>query len=396
MSFSGSRSGLPKQYCSMSISPPALKRRRLGRNETQPTTVTGKHPDINHLQVYSWNINGIQPFIQRPITSFFRPKSSTFKGPKGDAPTTASLRDFLRRHDWPTILCLQEVKIKPDDEATKSAVQKAVKSTLVDEPDYEAHFCLPTDPHNARGFGRKIYGVCTIIRKDWIAKFKPVVRSVSWDLEGRIQIIETENPSFSIWNVYAVNGTDNAYKSQTGAVEGTRHDRKLAVHKHILDEAKLLEEQGCHVILAGDMNIARSRIDGHPDLRTYPQQHVINRADFNEKFFDMANGLKAIDTYRHIHGDEKGYTYYPRGRKFGSSCDRVDLIICSKSLDRNIVDAGICATEKERGPSDHVPLFASFDLAQSPSGGPEELARRDDNLRCETVAYNSKSCEGYQ
>ncbi|KAI5208848.1 DNase I-like protein [Aureobasidium subglaciale] len=331
----GSRSGLLKQYCSMSFSPPALKRRRLGNNERQPITVTVKHPDINHLQVYSWNINGIQPFIQRPITSFFRPKSSTSKGPKGDAPTTASLRDFLRRHDWPTILCLQEVKIKPDDKATKSAVQKAVKSTVAGEPDYEAHFCLPTDPHNARGF---------------------VVRNVSWDLEGRIQITETENPSFSIWNIYAVNGTDNAYKSQTGAVEGTRHDRKLAVHKHILDEAKLLEEQGYHVILAGDMNIARSRIDGHPNLRTYPQQHVINRADFNKKFFDTDNGLKAIDTYRHIHGDEKGYT----------------------SLGRNIVDAGICATEKERGPSDHVPLFASFNLAQNPSGGPEELTRRDD------------------
>jgi exonuclease III len=333
----------------------------MDNNETKPSTPS----DIDRISVYAWNVNGIQPFIQKSITSYFQAKRTSSKQSETPATATASLRDFLRRHDWPTILCLQEVKINPNDEATISAVRKAVSSITENEPDYEAHFCLPTDPHNARGFGRKIYGVCTIIRKSFAARYKPTIRSVDWDLEGRIQIVETEEPKLSIWNIYAVNGTDNAYKdSRTGAVVGTRHDRKLAVHKHILDEAKSLESQGFGVILAGDMNIARSKLDGYPNLRISPVQHVINRADFNEKFFDAEEGLKAIDTYRHIHGDERGYTYYSRGRKFGSSCDRVDLIICSGSLEKKIVDAGVCATEKERGPSDHVPLFATFDFAQ--------------------------------
>jgi exonuclease III len=349
------------QFCKMSVSPPLLKRRRVDNDETKP--LPSSRSDIDRISVYSWNVNGIQPFIQKSITSYFQSK----KPPSRQSEThtaTASLRDFLRRHGWPTILCLQEVKINPNDDATKLAVQKAVKSTTEDEPDYEAHFCLPTDPHNARGFGRKIYGVCTIIRKDFVATYQPIVRSVEWDLEGRIQIVETKEPKLSIWNIYAVNGTDNPYKdSETGAVVGTRHDRKLAVHKHMLDETKLLESQGFGVILAGDMNIARSQLDGHPNLRTSPQQHIINRADFNKNFFDAGEGLKATDTYRHIHGDERGYTYYPRGKKFGSSCDRVDLIICSRSLEEKIIDAGVCATEKERGPSDHVPLFATFNLA---------------------------------
>ncbi|KAI4766437.1 DNase I-like protein [Aureobasidium sp. EXF-3400] len=329
----------------MSVSPPPLKRRRMDNNETKPSTPS----DIDRISVYAWNVNGIQPFIQKSITSYFQAKRTSSKQSETPATATASLRDFLRRHDWPTILCLQEVKINPNDEATISAVRKAVSSITENEPDYEAHFCLPTDPHNARGFGRKIYGVCTIIRKSFAARYKPTIRSVDWDLEGRIQIVETEEPKLSIWNIYAVNGTDNAYKdSRTGAVVGTRHDRKLAVHKHILDEAKSLESQGFGVILAGDMNIARSKLDGYPNLRISPVQHVINRADFNEKFFDAEEGLKAIDTYRHIHGDERG----------------VDLIICSGSLEKKIVDAGVCATEKERGPSDHVPLFATFDFAQ--------------------------------
>ncbi|KAH0388778.1 exodeoxyribonuclease III, partial [Aureobasidium melanogenum] len=353
----------------MSISPPPLKRRRLGDNETEPATSPKNIPNEARFCVYSWNVNGIQPFVQKPITSFFQSKKPSSKQQTTEATTTASLRDFLRRHSWPTILCLQEVKINPSDEATKSAVRQAVRSTKESEPDYEAHFCLPTDPNNARGFGRKVYGVCTIIRKSFVTKYQPTVRSVDWDLEGRFQIVEIEEPQLSIWNIYAVNGTDNPYKdSKTGTVIGTRHGRKLAVHKHMLDEAKSLEAQGFSVILAGDMNIARSHLDGRPNLRTFPQQHAINRADFNKKFFDADEGLKAVDTYRHIHGDEKGYTYYPRGRKFGSSCDRVDLIICSKSLEERIIDAGICATEKERGPSDHVPLFATFELEETASG----------------------------
>lgn len=353
------------QLCKMSISPPPLKRRRLGNTETRSATQPLNPSDTDPISIFSWNVNGIQPFIQKSITQYFQSKKPSSKQSETLATATASLRDFLRRHGWPTILCLQEVKINPNDDATKSAVRQAVRSTTEDEPDYETHFCLPTDPHNARGFGRKVYGVCTIIRKDFITECQPTVRSVDWDLEGRIQIVETQEPKLSIWNIYAVNGTDNAYKdSKTGAVVGTRHDRKLAVHKHMLDEAKSLESQGFGVILAGDMNIARSHLDGHPNLRTSPEQHVINRADFNQKFFAADEGLKAIDTYRHIHGDERGYTYYPRGRKFGSSCDRVDLIICSGSLEKKIVDAGVCATEKERGPSDHVPLFATFDIGQ--------------------------------
>ncbi|CAD0039858.1 unnamed protein product [Aureobasidium pullulans] len=171
--------------------------------------------------------------------------------------------------------------------AYNSMPSRTVKSAKAEEPDYEAHFCLPSDPHNARGFGRKVYGVCTILRKDFATKHNHSVRTVDWDLEGRIQVVETEDPKLSIWNIYAVNGTDNPYKdSKTGAITGTRHDRKLAVHKHMLEEAKALEARGYGVIIAGDLNIARSRLDG------------------------------------------------------------------------------VLASEKERGPSDHVPLFATFDLEE--------------------------------
>ncbi|KAL1302684.1 hypothetical protein AAFC00_003047 [Neodothiora populina] len=391
------------------ISPPPTKRRRI---EPDRTEIVKHENDI--LSIYSWNINGISPFVQPSIKSFFQSKTHD---KKPDDTAHASLRDFLRRQNWPTVLCLQEVKMNPDDEATKRAVEKAVRrppsssssssasTTHVDnndkkEPDYRAFFCLPSDPHNARGFGRKVYGVCTIVRVDFLEATNAVVRTVDWDLEGRFSIIETRQspssspattafPTLSIWNIYAVNGTSSPYKDpRTGLVTGTRHTRKLAVHTLLRRECKQLERKGYAVVLAGDMNIARERIDGHPGLRTFPEQHVLNREDFNGKFFGHGRGvgsevggkigddegLGAIDTFRFLHRDKKGYTYYPRGGTFGSSCDRVDMVICSASLRENIASAGMLETPADRGPSDHCPLYATFDF------GPGKKSRGEANI----------------
>jgi len=67
-----------------------------------------------------------------------------------------------------------------------------------------------------------------------------------------------------------------------------------------------------------------------------------------------------VDVYRKLHPDERGYSYYPRGRPFGSSCDRVDMILCSSGLAVNCTEARILATPGDRGPSDHVPIHAVF------------------------------------
>ncbi|KAK8194108.1 hypothetical protein M8818_007294 [Zalaria obscura] len=370
------------------VSPPALKRRRLGSDtvqtrrekeseiEEQPNPPSSMSED---LSIYSWNVNGIQPFTQRPITSFFKGRQdpkvhhNDTAGAEGPAPT-ASLRDFLRLRGWPTLLFLQEVKINPSDSATIRSVERSVRAPPGSaEPDYQAHFCLPSDKHNVRGFGGKVYGVCSIIRSDFLRSRVEQVRTVDWDAEGRFQIVETKPckgiPKLSIWNIYAVNGTTNPYRDPTtGAIKGTRHDRKLAVHALLLSDCKRLEEDGYRVILAGDLNIARARIDGFPNLRTFPEQHQINRADFNAKFFDDPDGLRGIDTFRLLHRDKRGYTYYPRSRKFGESCDRVDLMICSRALKDNVKEANMLETPAFRGPSDHVPVYASFRFGESHHG----------------------------
>lgn len=362
------------------ISPPPTKRQKTRvDSDIEPRVSPKPQSDVS---IYSWNVNGIATFLQSNITSWLRPSTERLtEGVIGSE--QANLRAFLKRNGWPTMVCLQEVKINPDDQGSMRAVSKAVAKGTTDGPGYVARFCLPSDQFNARGFGRKVYGVCSIIREDFLDQSVERVREVSWDSEGRFLVTETKesggSPKLAIINVYAVNGTENPYRSPvTGSVTGTRHDRKLEVHRLLRAEVRDLEARGYGVIIAGDINIARSTLDGHPNLRTFPPQHCVNRANFESAFFSnsmdpddaekdslpsemvRSESSAMIDTFRHLHPTEKAYTYYPRSVPFGASCDRVDMIITSSSLAEHLTEAGMLATPADRGPSDHVPLYAKF------------------------------------
>ncbi|KAF1846152.1 DNase I-like protein [Cucurbitaria berberidis CBS 394.84] len=366
------------------ISPPPAKRRkfaaqRASRIQTSPLPAPEALPpiDSNVLRIFSWNINGIAPFLQKPITSFFQTSNKKAQGAK-DAIPPASLRGFLQRHGWPAMLFLQEVKVATKDTKTQNDVKAAVKSRSPSEmtsghngPTYEAHFTLPNDPYNARGLrgNGKVYGVCSILRSDLRKDFDVNIRTVDWDQEGRISVVEVTSTSrkMAIYNIYAVNGTENPYRDPTtGAIRGTRHDRKLEFHRLLMQECMDLEKAGWEVLLAGDMNVAPDARDGYPKLRTFPQQHIVNRADFHEKLLE-GKGLNGVDVWRQMHAEEKRYTYFSRGREWGTSCDRVDYFIAGRKAwdDGHIKACGILDSEAERGPSDHVPIWADVELERN-------------------------------
>lgn len=372
------------------ITPPAVKRRKISvpdEHNLLAIPIPSKDAPINNnntMRIFSWNVNGITPFLQASLKSFFPSPAKRKSSPSSEVP--ASLRDFLRRHYWPQVLCLQEIKIGRDDTQTLKALNQAVNAgnKANNEPAYEVFTTLPQDKFNARGPAGKgrIYGVATIIRSDFHKKYVTRVRIVDWDAEGRFSIVEIQDASaktkLSIWNVYAVNGTTNEYRDpRTGEVVGTRHDRKVTIHRLMMEECMALEKDGWDVIIIGDLNIAPARIDGHPNLRTFPEQHKLNRADFNKRFCDPENehGLRGVDVWRALRGLEKKYTYYGRSRPWGSSRDRVDLAIVSRRLFElnKILGCEIWNTELERGPSDHVPISVDIHF------GPTDAAHEHDD-----------------
>ena len=352
------------------ISPPPLKRARvslpLTSSSVEPPSIGKKiSHDAAVLRLFSWNINGITPFLSAEtprITNYFSSASTKLDKGSGRFPT-ASLRDCLRRWEWPHVVCLQEVKIASSDLKTQAAVRRSVNTLLdgeVDEditrPLYDACFCLPQDKHNATGFGGKMYGVCTLVKRG----FKDTnFKTVQWDLEGRVLIYEIPSLQVAAINVYAVNGTDYDYRdSKTGKVIGTRHSRKREFHTLLADEVRKYELNGWLVVLAGDINVSRTKNDSFPQLRM-GEEHVRNRVDFEEKFMVQ---LGMFDTYRFSNNETRKYTYRPPNKPWGAGGDRVDMILATRGLECRISKADILDTETERGPSDHVPHFVELNI----------------------------------
>lgn len=85
-----------------------------------------------------------------------------------------------------------------------------------------------------------------------------------------------------------------------------------------------------------------------------------------------------LDSFRHLHGEERKYSYRSRGIEWGASCDRVGMILISRcagyvtdatvqqdqGVERagqwELLEADILDEELERGLSDHVPIYATL------------------------------------
>lgn len=369
-----------------SLSPPPLKRRRL---ETPPKAASTPPPPSHNahnpkttnpttLRIFSWNINGIAPYLdaQHPITKFFPISTSTHQKPPS-TPQYPSLRACLRRWSFPHLICLQEIKIAPSDSSSQLVLRRAITTPLPNEHDpanephrlYDAHLCLPRDNYNATGFGGKVYGVCTLIRNDVAASSS--TKTVDWDLEGRVLLTELADHGIVVFNIYAVNGTTNPYRDpDNGKVIGDRHMRKRVFHTELKDECARYEDQGWQVVIAGDMNIAQTPEDSYPQLRM-GKEHVENRRHFQECFLKgkQEGGLGMRDSFREVKGGEKKFSYRPTGRNWGDGMDRVDLCLVSEEV--RVVGADILDEELERGRSDHVPLMVEVLGNMNRDGGVE-------------------------
>jgi exodeoxyribonuclease III len=233
----------------------------------------------------------------------------------------------------PDVLCLQEVRVRAQDRDDVAALETAL-------PGYRCFHSLPRDPYNVTYRGGRAYGVATYVQ----GRASGAVPE--WDREGRVVVVQRGQTA--IVNVYAVNGTGKPYFDEAGKPRGDRHAFKRELQRKIFE---LGRELGPRVVMAGDWNVSRSKLDTHPRLRS-EAPHAQARAELDALFAETG----FVDIWRARNPDAKGYTWFnPRARWLDAA--RVDYILVSAALVPRVREASILDKQPW---SDHRPISVTM------------------------------------
>lgn len=249
------------------------------------------------MKIITWNINGFRSGLIKNAFDWFRTSK-------------------------PDVICLQEVKVKPDQLKNQS---------LVDFSD----FLMYWNPADRAGYS----GVATFckIHPFYIQKG---MRDRRFFGEGRI--LMTKFSELILINVYFPNGKRDR----------SRLEYKLQFYSELLSYCDLLHLGGEELIICGDFNTAHNEID----LRN-PKQNSKTSGFLPEErlWLDKYQDHGLIDIYRKYYPEKVQYTWWTyrneaRSRNIGW---RLDMFFISSGLIDYIEDIKIC--ENIYG-SDHCPV----------------------------------------
>jgi len=274
------------------------------------------------MRLFSWNIENLPRFL-------------------APAAGTPSLLQIVDAWGAPEMVCLQETRIRPRDVELVRAMERAL-------PGYACHYALCDDPRNVTYRGGRAYGVVTYVKRRFA---RSRGRTLPWDREGRVVVVELAAKKLAVVNLYAVNGTSKPYYDhELGRVHGDRHAFKRRVNRLVAAEAQALAARGFRLVLVGDWNISRAAIDTHPRLRT-EEPHARARRELND---EIIPALDVVDAFRALHPTTKKYTWFNNhARRLDAA--RVDYALVSRALDVEAAD--IDETRAHRFASDHAPLW---------------------------------------
>jgi exodeoxyribonuclease III len=291
----------------------------------------------DRVHIVSWNIENLVPALG---ASFAPPARGRRPVRRKQVP---SLFEMASQFGSPDVLCLQEIRVRPQDDDIVQAMREAL-------PGYVCHAALASDRYNARFRGGRAYGVATYVRADLPHELVP---HPDWDREGRVCAIVLPEHGLLLGNVYAVNGTDRPhFDPDTGQVDGDRHDWKRRFQADLLQYLRG-HADGRQLVLMGDWNISRSAQDTYPRLRT-EVPHALARAMFNDTFMPA---LDLADAYRELHPEAVAYTWFNRLTPPGRlDAARVDFALVSRALLAHVAEASILDEPMLRFHSDHAPI----------------------------------------
>jgi len=248
------------------------------------------------MKIITWNINGVRAALKKEALNW------------------AWTQD-------PDLLCLQEVKARPDQltEAQAGSLPLPYVWNPAQRPGYS--------------------GVATFHKKQPL-EFQLGMGESKFDVEGRV--ISTLHAGFRLFNIYFPNG-------QRGQ---ERVDYKLDFYAHLLKLCDDLHAKAENIIITGDFNTAHMPID----LRNAKQNEKTSgflpeEREWVQKFLD--HGF--VDIYRKLYPERVQYTwwtYISNARERGVGW-RIDYFLVSEALIDRVKD--VIIHEAVQG-SDHCPV----------------------------------------
>jgi len=248
------------------------------------------------MKIVSWNVNGIRAVLRKNAFDQIWPRT-------------------------PDVLCLQEVKARPEQ---LTAAQ-------------EQSFGMPSTWNPAERLGYS--GVATFYRQK-PDEIRLGLDNSRFDVEGRV--IRTRHSDLVLYNIYFPSG-------QRGQ---ERVEYKLEFYSHLLGICDKLHKKGEKLILTGDFNTAHAPIDlRHPGQNRKTSGFLPEERAWVQKFLD--HGF--VDIYRHLYPERVQYTWwtYRSGAREHGVGWRIDYFLVSEALIPRVKD--VIIHENVTG-SDHCPV----------------------------------------
>jgi len=254
------------------------------------------------MRLISWNVNGIRAADKKGLFDLFKSES-------------------------PDILCLQEIKAKPEQ----------ISPHLKNTPGYN-FFINSAD--------RKGYSGVATYTKQKPKEIKKGFGIEKFDIEGRTLIIEFQ--PFTLFNIYFPNGKKNQ----------ERLDYKLDLYDTFLGYADNLKALGKNIVVCGDFNTAHKEIDL---ARPKENEKISGFLPVERAWIDTFIDHGYVDTFRYFNKEPEQYTWWSmrtaaRERNIGW---RLDYFFVNKEFINKVKNAFIL--QNVMG-SDHCPVGIELEV----------------------------------
>jgi exodeoxyribonuclease-3 len=251
------------------------------------------------MKITTWNVNGLRAAMNKGILDWIEAQP-------------------------PDVLCLQEVRAKPDQFEDEYLARLAA-----------VYPWITWNPAVRPGYS----GVATLARTQPL-EVRLGLDSPEFDREGRV--ICYRYPGFLLFNIYFPHGGH----------ELGRLPFKMEFYARLLEYCESLQVSGERLILGGDFNTAHNPID----LRNpKANEHTSGFMDIEREWIDRYLSKGFVDIFRRLYPEKVQYTWWTyrldaRARNVGW---RIDYFLVSEVLAGQVQDAVI--NDQILG-SDHCPV----------------------------------------